>query len=97
MRGCLTGADHSAGFLSCRWIGVWPGMDDVQNDMPDRADGLPSVRVRVWVLTSDSQTIVKHQPRGFKAQPVVPFVGAILIVGPNPIHMTGLPSVTTLM
>ena len=97
MRCCPSGADNIAGLFPGCFVHIRPGMDDEQNHNSGKANRLPAIPVRVRVWTAHSERIVKHQLRGFKAQAVIPFVGAVLFVAPRPMHTVPVFYVTTVL
>ena len=55
-------------------------MHHEHDHLPNQANGLPSFFAGVWIASTDGQGIAEDQLGGLAAQPVIPFIGAVLIV-----------------
>lgn len=87
MSGCLAGADDAADFFPGRWVPFGPGVDDEKHHSTNQTQGLPTIAVRVRIMSAHRKRIVKDRLSGREAQPMISLVGAVLRLRPNPPHV----------
>jgi hypothetical protein len=63
-------------------------VDNKQHHIADQTQGLPTIPIRVWIVSAHRQWVVKDKLSSREAQLMIPLVGAVLRLCPNPPHAT---------